>query len=69
MDDHPDEEIKDRTSVRLTRRYALLLAWLVRKGFYTNESEAVRAGLRKVFEAHGILNKPLKEIERELEEK
>lgn len=46
--------ILERVSIRLPKRYVDRLNWLVEKGVYTNKTEAIRAGIRILFEKHGI---------------
>ena len=45
---------KERITFRLTQRYMDILDELVRQGIYNSRNEAIRAGLRVLFEKHGI---------------
>ena len=46
--------MRKRITIRLTNRYVDYLNWLVERGIYNNTGEAIRAGIRILFEHHEI---------------
>ena len=46
--------MRKRVTIRLTNRYVDYLNWLVEQGIYNSTGEAIRAGIRMLFEHHGI---------------
>ena len=53
-----EESKRDRITIRLTRRYMHLLEELVESGVYNSRNEAIRAGLRLLFEHHDLKHYP-----------
>lgn len=47
-------KMRDRITIRLTRKYMQLLDRLVEEGVYNSRNEAIRDGLRLLFEHHGF---------------
>ena len=47
-----EESKRERITIRLTHRYMQLLEELVDSGAYNSRNEAIRAGLRLLFEHH-----------------
>ena len=48
------EKQRERITIRLTGRYTQLLDELVESGAYNSRNEAVRSGLRLLFEHHNL---------------
>jgi len=48
------DNLKEKISIRLTQKYLKLLDDLIKKGIYNNRNEAIRDGVRLLFEKHGV---------------
>ncbi|MHA1377363.1 MAG: ribbon-helix-helix domain-containing protein [Candidatus Helarchaeota archaeon] len=48
--------LKERITIRLTKRYLGLLEELVENGIYNSKNEAIRDALRRLFEHYKILS-------------
>ena len=49
-----NESKRERITIRLTKRYMSLLNELIERGVYNSRNEAIRDGLRLLFEHHGL---------------
>jgi Arc/MetJ-type ribon-helix-helix transcriptional regulator len=55
-----DDNKRERITIRLTKRYLDLLNLLIEKGVYNSRNEAIRDGLRILYEYHGLKVTPEK---------
>jgi Arc/MetJ-type ribon-helix-helix transcriptional regulator len=55
-----DDNKRERITIRLTKRYLDLLNLLIAKGVYNSRNEAIRDGLRILYEYHGLKVTPEK---------
>ncbi len=56
----PDNNKRERITIRLTKRYLDLLNTLIEKGVYNSRNEAIRDALRIMYEYHGLKVSPEK---------
>lgn len=54
----PDDNKRERITIRLTKRYLDLLNMLIEKGVYNSRNEAIRDALRILYEYHGLKVSP-----------
>ena len=50
------EDLKERLTIRLPKKYFVLLEQLVAEGIYSSKNEAIRDALRRLFEHFGIFH-------------
>jgi Arc/MetJ-type ribon-helix-helix transcriptional regulator len=56
----PEDNQRERITIRLTKRYMDLLSLLIDKGVYNSRNEAIRDALRIMYEYHGLKVTPEK---------
>lgn len=56
----PEDNKRERITIRLTKRYLDLLNLLIDKGVYNSRNEAIRDALRILYEYHGLKVSPEK---------
>ena len=54
MQEMSSESKRERITIRLTKRYMTLLNELIERGAYNSRNEAIRDGLRLLFEHLGL---------------